>query len=120
MNEELPATAASPVIKEKSNMEGKNSKENGSRLEEIDHLCVSPGVIETVPPEEVGAAVIRHFRGDGMEVREMEGKEVNDRVRSIARYGGRRSIHQSSEGVTFWVVTEFDETFICVSLPGEG
>ena len=101
-------------------MEVKSSKENESRLEEIEHLCVSPGVIETVPPEEVSAAVLRHRRGDGLEVREMEKKRVNDRVRSIARYGGRRSIHQSSEGITFWVITEFDDAFINVSLPGEG
>lgn len=99
-------------------MEAK-SKENGSRLEESEHLCVSPGVIETVPPEEVSAAVLRHLRVDGLEVRERGEKEVNDRVRSIARYGGRRSIHRSSEGIAFWVVTEFDEPFINVLLPGE-
>src|SRR6056297_1046850 len=96
MNQELPATGATPATKERSNMEAK-SKENGSRLEETEHLCVSPGVIETVPPEQVSAAVLRHLRVDGLEVREMGEKRVNDRVRSIARYGGRRSIHRSSE-----------------------
>lgn len=93
-------------------------KEEVNALERNEYLCVSPRVIEKIAPEEVSVAVIRHLGGRTAERLSVYEKGSTDRA--FLREGeGLRSVHQSTEGLKFYVTSDFQDFFINVTLPGE-
>lgn len=102
-------------------MEGnmqRKSKE-ASDLEENERICISPKVIETIPPEDVAVAILRHFRVIEPDMLRVNEKGETDLRSRQYQYGERRSVHQNSEGITFCVVSEIDMPLISVVLPHE-
>lgn len=99
-------------------MEGKAKKTEVIEVETMKTLCVSPGVVETISPSEVSVAVLRHLHGKtalGLND-EKKGTEPDT---SYQKYGERRSVHQSSDGIAFCVVSEALEPFVSVWLLDE-
>ena len=83
---------------------------------ELGRVVATRGVLEQVPGVEIYAAVTRHSFGDWGIVCE-EDRLQNDRA---ARNGERiLSVYRSSEGVKFWVITEWDRSCTTVLLPEE-
>lgn len=95
-------------------MEAK-SKERTSELEENAHLCVSPRVVEVIPPEDVSVAVMRHLRRIEAARLTLQESDTDHRC----RYGRRRSVHQSLGGIEFQVSSDLQDLFIDVTLPDE-
>ena len=98
-----------------------NNKDKSTIAEMHPSLCVSPKVVEMVPPEEVSVAVLQHLRnvdvrdvaGEGTEKKKTDTREIETHV------GFRKSVYQTREGIQFWIVTEMESPFITVSLPDE-
>jgi len=112
---------ASRKEKETSRMETK-CKDNGAKLEANEHLCVSPRVVQVIEPEEVSVAVLRHLHGIGTEVVELHEvyeKKGTDRRSYKLNSDERRSVHQSSEGLMFFVTSDLQDCFINVTLLDE-
>ena len=95
-------------------------KEEVVALEINEYLCVSPRVIEKIAPEEVNVAVIRHLGGITAERLSMYEKGSTDRAFLRREGEGIRSVHQSTEGLKFYVTSDIQDFFINVTLPGEG
>lgn len=81
---------------------------------ELGKTVATPNVLETVPREEILAALQRHRNCDWGDV-SPQGKWANDR----AVKGGERlfSVYHSKDGVKFWIITEWDRSATTVLLP---
>lgn len=80
----------------------------------LGQLNATPSVIERVPPEETGVALMRHAAGDWGNLCE-EDKAAND----AAVVQGLRilSSYETQGGITFWIITEWDRSSTTVLLP---
>lgn len=95
------------------------SKERIENVEMAESLCVSPEVIRLINPEEVSVAVLRHLHArSALGLSEGE-RGVTERPQQYCELGESRSVHQSSTGITFCVVSEALEPFISVVLPAK-
>ena len=81
---------------------------------ELGKTVATPNVLETVPREEILAALQRHRNCDWGDVSPQD-KWANDR----AVKGGERlfSVYHSKDGVKFWIITEWDRSATTVLLP---
>lgn len=82
----------------------------------LGQTVMTPGVRDGIPPSEMMQALRRHARGDWGELCN-EDREAND----LALKNGARllSSYQSSSGVKFWIITEWDRSATTVLLPEE-
>ena len=82
----------------------------------LGRVVATPGVLEKVPPFEIGRFLGRHHEGDWGLVSE-EDREENE---LSLREGFRLlSAYVSSGGVRVWVITEADRSVTTVLLPEE-
>jgi len=80
----------------------------------LGQIFVTPDSKRVVPASELAAALNRHEHGDWGNVGP-KGIAINER----ALVSGARlfSVYQSSDGVTFWIITEPDRSATTVLLP---
>src|ERR1043165_6441253 len=73
----------------------------------LGHVLITPGVRSALMIEEILEAIQRHRAGDWGEVSEIDREENELSIR-----GGFHlfSIYLSSEGTSFWVITEADRS----------
>jgi hypothetical protein len=79
-------------------------------------------VIQVIQPEEVSVAVLRHLHGieaEMVEVHELYGEKRTDRHSCLPTSDERRSVHESTEGLMFYVTSDLQDCFINVTLPDE-
>src|SRR5690606_13353217 len=110
----MPETKARQKRMETNRMEIERT-EAASRLLEMENWCITPGVAERIPPEEVHAALVQHRRERRI-VRESWKSETDSPF-----FGEefKLSAHQSVSGVQFWIVSELDPARVTVTLPCE-
>jgi hypothetical protein len=121
MNNRVATGMVSRKEKEINRMETKR-KDHGAKLEANEHLCVSPKVIQLIQPEEVSVAVLRHLHGievEMIEIHESDVKKETDRHSYLLHRDERRSVHESIEGLMFYVTSDLQDCFINVTLPDE-
>jgi hypothetical protein len=82
----------------------------------LGRLLATPGILESVSADELGAALGRHAVGDWGEV-DASDSQANNR----ALIEGTRilSVYRSSAGIKFWIITEADRSATTVLLPEE-
>jgi hypothetical protein len=79
-------------------------------------LVMTPGARDGVHPDDMLAAVARHFAGDWGEL-----SDDDRRANELAVVGGERvfSAYHDRQRVKFYVITEADRSSTCVLLPDE-
>lgn len=76
----------------------------------------TPGVIQSIPHQEIVDAIMRHVSGDWGDL-DREDKQAND---DAILHGGRLlSAYTSSDGIRFWIITEADRSMTTILLPEE-
>lgn len=79
-------------------------------------VVATPGCLEVTSEEERISALTRHIGGDWGEVSDGD-KECNDEA---LKEGGRiLSAYQTSSGLRFWIITEWDRSVTTILLPDE-
>jgi hypothetical protein len=79
-------------------------------------ILSTPGVLTSVPPQDLLAALTRHLSGDwgNLDAHDWEANE------SALRHEGRLfSAFDASNGVRFWIITEADRSATTALLPDE-
>ncbi|KNZ68191.1 hypothetical protein Tfer_3273 [Thermincola ferriacetica] len=79
-------------------------------------IFCTPGVLESVPLEEVHAALQRHMSGDWGDVCP-EDASLNDNA--LVEGGRLLSAYHTKDGEKFWIITEPDRSATTVLLPDE-
>lgn len=80
----------------------------------LGRLVATPNALNSIPDNEILAALSRHVRGDWGEL-DADDKAANE---SALLHGGRLlSAYVSSQGVRFWIITEWDRSVTTVLLP---
>lgn len=82
----------------------------------LGQLVMTPGASDSIPVEEMTAAIRRHVQGDWGEVDKGDWRE-NDL--SVKRGDRVLSAYTSKGGERFWVLTEADRSVTTVLLPDE-
>ena len=83
---------------------------------EVGQVVITQGAASEVRSDEVFRGLVRHMSEDWGELEEFDWKQ-ND---AAVEYGGRiLSRYISSDGVTFWIITECDRTLTTILLPAE-
>jgi len=82
----------------------------------LGRLMATPGVLEKVGINQLAQMVKRHQLGDWGELDE-EDRLVNQIA--LRDEGRLMSVYTSSEGVTIWVITEWDRSVTTILLPEE-
>lgn len=79
-------------------------------------LLATSGVAASIPQAEIEAALLRHVSGDWGDLC-ADDKAANE----LAVLEGSRllSAYASSEGETFWIITEWDRSATTVLFPSE-
>ena len=85
-------------------------------LFKLGKLYQTPGVVESIPSEDVMQALARHQSGDWGDVSAAD-KEENEF--SLGRHLRILSTYHARTGVKFWVITEADRSATTVLLPSE-
>lgn len=93
-----------------------NTTASDSKKVLLGRTLITPGAQDSIPKEDVVAALGRHARGDWGEV-SPDDREENE----LSLVEGFRllSAYTSSNGVRFWVITEADRSATTVLLPEE-
>ena len=76
----------------------------------------SPGVLASIPQDEIAQAIERHGRGDWGELCP---DDVQENEFSLTHNFSLLSAYVSAAGIHFWVVTEADRSATTVLLPEE-
>jgi hypothetical protein len=82
----------------------------------LGNIYATPGVLASIPHDEVIRALARHLSGDWGDV-DAEDREENDY--SLGRRLRLLSAYHSRAGVKFWIITEADRSATTVLLPDE-
>ena len=80
----------------------------------LGQIVITRNAADTLPPEDVAAAMRRHARGDWGELDDHD-RQANQ---SALKDGSRLlSAYRASNDVKFWIITEWDRTSTTVLLP---
>ena len=89
--------------------------EKGARFE-LGRLLATPGVLNSVPSDDMWLSLRRHHRGDWGDLDEHD-KKVNEEALLL---GNRLfSAYRSVSGARFWIITEADRSVTTFLLPSE-
>ena len=77
-------------------------------------LVATPNALQSVPNDEILAALRRHTQGDWGT---LEGDDWQANQRALAHGGRLFSRYHSTQGVTFWIITEADRSVTTTLLP---
>ncbi len=82
----------------------------------LGRVVATPGVLASVPREEINDALNRHVHGDWGVM-----PEEDQRTNELALNGGDRifSAYLSSTRIKFWIITERDRSATTILLPSE-
>ena len=83
---------------------------------QLGRIFVTPRALKKVDPLDVLRAIKRHESGDWGNLKQHD-RKAND----MALECGRRvlSRYKSSNGTTFWIITEYDRSATTVMLPND-
>ena len=83
---------------------------------ELGRTLITPGALNSLPPDEVVVALARHARGDWGDLTE-EDLKAND---GALVHGARiLSAYHARNSVKFWIITEWDRSATTILLPEE-
>lgn len=82
----------------------------------LGQVLSTPGVLAEIPMEEITAAIARHSSGDWGELCQ---EDVDENQRALKENCRLFSAYSSTNGVKFWVITEWDRSVTTVLLPNE-
>lgn len=87
-----------------------------TQLFPLGNIVQTPGVLETIPSEDVFQTLARHQSGDwgdlGTEDTQANEYALEHQLRLLSAY-------HSQTGVKFWIITEADRSSTTVLLPSE-
>jgi len=87
------------------------------QLFSLGKVVATPGVCDAVRGVEIQKALYRHSIGDWGEALPDEDRKANNQA---LEWGDRLfSSYKSSEGIKFWIITEWDRSYTTVLLPDE-
>jgi hypothetical protein len=82
----------------------------------LGRLCITPGAMEELAPDEVQQSLCRHARGDWGDVCEEDRQENELSLREGFRL---LSAYHTDDAVKLWIITEADRSVTTVLLPSE-
>ena len=82
----------------------------------LGNIYATPGVLTSIPHEEVIRALARHQSGDWGDV---NAEDQQENAYSLGRRLRLLSAYHSRTGVKFWIITEADRSVTTVLLPSE-
>ena len=82
----------------------------------LGQTVATPNVLDTVPQEEIFAALRRHQSCDWGDVSPQD-KWSNDRA--VKNNERLLSVYHSRDGIKFWIITEWDRSATTVLLPSD-
>lgn len=80
----------------------------------LGRVLITRTAADTLPAEDVAAAISRHAAGDWGDVCEDDGQENERSLNSGLRLF---SVYHTQDGVQFWIITEADRSATTVLLP---
>ncbi len=83
---------------------------------ELGQLVATPGALESIPPEEMRAAIVRHASGDWGELCK---EDCRENEFALTRRLRLMSAYRTQGGTKFWIITEADRSVTTVLLPSE-
>lgn len=91
-----------------------NENENEEVRVQLGQVVATANAAETLPQNEIIAALRRHSIGDWGDVDD-EDRETNNRA---IQHGDRLlSVYHTIDGIKFWIITEWDRSLTTVLLP---
>ncbi len=101
-------------------MKGEETKQTPGETKAVHvplgQLVATPGALETIPPDELEAAVNRHAHGDWGSCCP---EDVAENELSLKEGARLLSVYETRAGIKFWVITEADRSVTTVLLPDE-
>jgi len=82
----------------------------------LGQVVATPGVLESIPPDEMLRSLARHACGDWGE---LDGEDTQENELSLAQGFRLLSAYRSAKGVKFWIITEADRSATTFLLPEE-
>jgi len=82
----------------------------------LGQVVATQGVINTISQNETQEALARHSIGDWGCVNPYDREVNND---ALVNGGRLLSVYQTSEGIDFWIITEWDRSVTTILLPSE-
>ena len=80
----------------------------------LGRLVATPNALAHIPNDEIISSLSRHVRGDWGDLGD-EDKNTNE---CALLHGGRLfSAYRSTQGIRFWIITEWDRSVTTVLLP---
>jgi len=80
----------------------------------LGQIVSTANVLSQVPVPEILLALSRHVRGDWGDL-DPEDRQTNEKA--LLRGGRLFSSYQSSQGIKFWIITEWDRSVTTALLP---
>lgn len=82
----------------------------------LGQVVITQGAMNELPARDVQNCLLRHAEGDWgdlcQEDRELNDEALNNDARLLSRY-------VSSDGIPFWIITEWDRSITTILLPME-
>jgi hypothetical protein len=82
----------------------------------LGNIYATPGVLETIPHDEVIRALARHQSGDWGD---LDAEDIQENEYSLGLRLRLLSAYHTHTGVKFWIITEADRSATTVLLPSE-
>src|SRR3954471_22158301 len=82
----------------------------------LGRLCITPGAMEELEPDEVLQSLCRHARGDWGDCCE---EDWQSNVEALGDGLRLFSVYHTKAGLKFWIITEADRSATTVLLPRE-
>ena len=83
---------------------------------ELGQVLVTPGAYEALNLKDAADCLVRHASGDFGDMSE-EDKALNEEA--VENEGRIMSAYRDSNGVKFWIITEWDRSATTILLPDE-
>ena len=80
----------------------------------LGQIVATPNALTAIHTDEIHKALVRHACGDWGE---LDAQDLETNERALKRGGRLFSQYQSSQNVTFWIITECDRSATTVLLP---